>query len=170
MSETLSSLINNNIHFKCFLKKMYVFFLHLLMVVKKYWRISSTFILFYFYFFLFWASPTAHGGSQARGWIGATAAGLHHSHNSGSEPRLQHTTAHGNTGSLTHWARPGIEPTTPWFPVRFLSSVPQWELLNFYSNNKISYYLLKVRENTPNILELWKSSWFFQLTAMLATF
>ena len=24
-----------------------------------------------------------------------------------------YTTAHGNTGSLTHWARPGSEPTTP---------------------------------------------------------
>ena len=31
----------------------------------------------------------AYGGSQARGPIGATAAGLHHSHsNKGSEPLL----------------------------------------------------------------------------------
>ncbi len=36
-----------------------------------------------------WAAPTAYGGSQARGLIGAVAAGLHHSHsNAGSEPRL----------------------------------------------------------------------------------
>ena len=27
------------------------------------------------------------------------------------------TTAHGNTGSLTHWARPRIEPETSWFLV-----------------------------------------------------
>ena len=34
----------------------------------------------------------AHGSSQARGQIGATAAGLHHSHsNEGSEPCLQPT-------------------------------------------------------------------------------
>ena len=34
----------------------------------------------------------AHGGSQARGGIGATAAGLRHSHsNAGSEPLLQPT-------------------------------------------------------------------------------
>ena len=34
----------------------------------------------------------ACGGSQARGQIGATAAGLHHSHsNVGSEPRLRPT-------------------------------------------------------------------------------
>ena len=39
-----------------------------------------------------WAAPTAYGGSQARGRIGAVAAGLHHSHsNVGSELRLQPT-------------------------------------------------------------------------------
>ena len=49
------------------------------------------FILFYF-ILLFRAAPAAYGSSQARGQIGATAAGLHHSHSSlGSEPRLQPT-------------------------------------------------------------------------------
>ena len=39
--------------------------------------------------FFFRAAPAAHGGSQARGQIGATAASLHHSHSStGSEPHL----------------------------------------------------------------------------------
>ena len=38
---------------------------------------------------LFKAAPTAYGDSQARGRIGATAAGLHHRHSdAGSEPRL----------------------------------------------------------------------------------
>ena len=38
------------------------------------------------------AAPAAYGGFQARGLIGAVAAGLHHSHgNSGSEPRPRHT-------------------------------------------------------------------------------
>ena len=33
--------------------------------------------------------PAAYGSSQARGLIGAVAAGLHHSHsNAGSEPHL----------------------------------------------------------------------------------
>jgi len=31
-----------------------------------------------------------------------------------------YTTAHSNAGSLNHWARPGIKPTTSWFPVRFV--------------------------------------------------
>ena len=39
-----------------------------------------------------WAAPTAYGGSQARGLIGAVATGLRQSHsNAGSKPRLQPT-------------------------------------------------------------------------------
>ena len=34
-------------------------------------------------------------------------------------PSATYTTAHGNTGSLTHWARPGIQPATSWFLIRF---------------------------------------------------
>ena len=40
-------------------------------------------------------------------------------------------TAHGNTGSLTHWVRPGIEPTSSWMLVRFVSAEPRWELFHF---------------------------------------
>ena len=48
--------------------------------------------LFVFCVWLFRAAPTAYGGSQARGQIIATAAGLHHSHNhTRSEPCLQPT-------------------------------------------------------------------------------
>ena len=44
------------------------------------------------YFLLFRAAPVAYGSSQARDPIGATAAGLHHSHShAGSEPSLQPT-------------------------------------------------------------------------------
>ena len=47
---------------------------------------------FFFFFGLFRAAPTASGGSQARGQIGAEAIGLHHSHsNAGSEPPPQPT-------------------------------------------------------------------------------
>ena len=50
----------------------------------------------FFFFCLFaisWAAPSAYGGSQARGPIGAVVTGLHQSHsNAGSsEPRLQPT-------------------------------------------------------------------------------
>jgi len=32
-----------------------------------------------------------------------------------------YTTTHSNTGSLTHWARPGIEPATSWFLMGFVN-------------------------------------------------
>ena len=40
-----------------------------------------------------------------------------------------YTIAHRNAGSLTHRAKPGIEPTTSWFLVGFVSTAPQRELL-----------------------------------------
>ena len=43
--------------------------------------------IFFFLFFHFSAAPIAHAGSQARGEIGAVAAGLHQNlSNTGSEP------------------------------------------------------------------------------------
>ena len=49
-------------------------------------------VLFKFFFSLFRAIPAAYGSSQARGGIGAAAAGLHHNHsNMGSELCLQPT-------------------------------------------------------------------------------
>ena len=63
---------------------------------------------------LFRAAPSAYGGSQARSQIGAIATGLCHSHS--------------NAGSSTYQARQGIKPKTSWFLVRFVSTVPQWEL------------------------------------------
>ena len=38
------------------------------------------FLLLLFFFFSLGAAPEAYGSSQARGWIGAAAAGLYHSH------------------------------------------------------------------------------------------
>ena len=55
-----------------------------------------------FFLLLFRATPVAYGGFQARGLIGAIAAGHSHS-NTGSEPHLPtYTRAHRNAGSLTH--------------------------------------------------------------------
>ena len=51
-----------------------------------------SFFLFFCFFAFSRAAPVAHGGSQARGLIGAVAAGLCHSHsNAGSQLRLQPT-------------------------------------------------------------------------------
>ena len=77
-------------------------------------------VLFFCLFVLF-----AYGGSQARGRIGAVAASLHNSHS--------------NAGSLTHWARPGIEPATSWFLIGFVSATPWWELQSWYSWKRNCY-------------------------------
>ena len=60
--------------------------------------ITDNIVMLYLFFFLFVfvffaisrAAPVAYGGSQARGLIGAVAAGIHPGHsNVGSELRLQ---------------------------------------------------------------------------------
>ena len=77
-----------------------------------------------FSFFLFGAAHVAYGTSQARGWsyscqpqqcqIRAASA--------------TYTTAHGNARSLAHWVRSGIESSTSWLLVGFVSAAPQQEL------------------------------------------
>ena len=85
----------------------------------------------FFFFLLFRATLAAYGGSQARGLIGATAAtatGATATPFKISATSANCTTAHGNARSLIHRARPGIEATPSWFVVRFISTVPRWEL------------------------------------------
>ena len=64
------------------------------------------------------ATPAAYGRFKARGWIGAAAACLQHQIQATS---AVYTTAQGNARSLTHWARPGIEPTSSWIQVKFVT-------------------------------------------------
>ena len=119
---------------------------------REFWNISNKpnyafslyiyfyLFIFYFYFFAcFRASPAAYGSSQARVWIGAAAAGVCHSHsNAGSELlSVNYTTAHGNTGSLTHWVRPGVELASSWILVG-----AQWELLYLLLNQHLMFLLL----------------------------
>ena len=70
----------------------------------------------FFYFFIFLSFPELYGGSQARGLIRAIAASLCQIWATSAT----NTTTQGNTGSLTHWARPGIKPAASWFLVRFV--------------------------------------------------
>ena len=49
------------------------------------------------------------------------------------ELQLQaYTTALSNTRSLTHWAGPGVKPTSSWILVGFFTAEPQWEFLNTF--------------------------------------
>ena len=83
--------------------------------------------IFYFVFFIT-ATPAAYESSQARSGIGAAAASLHHSHWQHQiwAVSLTYATACDNTGSLTHWGRPEIGPT---------SSRTLWWVLNLLSHN-----------------------------------
>ena len=59
-------------------------------VYEVFFNKQKVYILIFFFFFM--AAPKAYGGSQAKDWIGAVAAGLRHSHsNASSEPRLRYT-------------------------------------------------------------------------------
>ena len=93
---------------------------------------------FFSVFCLFRAASAAHGGSQARGLIGATPQPQQRQIRAASST---YTTTHGNTGSLTHWRRPGIEPATSCFLVRSISTVPQWELLYILGTVVLSFLM-----------------------------
>ena len=93
------------------------------------------FIYFFFRSVFSRATPMAYGGSQARGPIRVAAADLHQPQPKQRGIRaasVNHTTAHGNVGSLAHWARPGIELETSWFLVGFVSAAP-WRELRLHS-------------------------------------
>ena len=100
---------------------------------------GSFFFFFFFFFFvlcLFRVTPTAHGGSQARGPIGATAAGLCHSHsNARSELALRPTPQlmAMPDPQPTERGRAGIKPVTSWFLVGFVSTAPRRELPRIHS-------------------------------------
>ena len=84
-------------------------------------EIHSVFI--YLFILLFRAAGVAHGRSQARG------KNLSCSCQPTPQPQQcqiqvvssTYTTAHGNTRSLTHWARSGIEPASSWILLGFLT-------------------------------------------------
>ena len=71
--------------------------------------------------------PTEYGSSQARGKLEMKLLAYG---TAGQIPAMSatYTIAHGNAGSLTHWAGPGMEPETSWILVGFITSEPQQEL------------------------------------------
>ena len=93
--------------------------------------IFSFFFFFCLFFAISWATPVAYGGSQARGQIRAVASGLHCSHS--------------NVRCLTHWARLGIEPTSSWILVGFVTTESQGELLflGFWGSSILFLYWLQ---------------------------
>ena len=90
-----------------------------------------TFHLLIFIFGLFKFTPKAYASSQARGWIGVAAASHSHSH-ARFKPHLKlMPQLMATLDPLIHWARPGIEPSSSWILIRFITAEPQWELLEW---------------------------------------
>ena len=75
------------------------------------WQQNSLSFFFVCLFYLFRATSMTYGICQARGWMGAIAAGLHHSHsNVVSEPYLQ-PTPH---SSWQHWILNPLSRVRDW--------------------------------------------------------
>ena len=101
-------------------------------------------------------SPTAYGSSQARGWIGAAAAGLHHSpSNARSEPCLWPTpqlTAMPDP-LPTEWGQ-GIKPLSSWILIGFVTIELQWKLpivFLFMSNNQKLMLIMPINNSIKNV-------------------
>ena len=80
------------------------------------------------------------------GRTGAGAAGLHHSHS--------------NAGCLTHWVRLGIETTSSWIPVRYVTAEPQQELCQSQLYKTFFPFLFSFcsgKSDSPAIL--WTGGW-----------
>ena len=106
------------------------------------------FFLFFFFFCFFRAAPSAYGGSQARGLSSRICSCWPQPQQRGIRAASStHTTAHRNAGSLTHWVKPGIEPATSLFLVRFVSTMPWQELLSLYYQSRIA------RHSEPTLRE-----------------
>ena len=108
-------------------------------------QVCGFFFFLSFVFCLFRATPVVCGGSHARGLICWPMPEPQQCQTQATS--ATYTTGNGNTGSLTYWARPGIEPTTSWLLVRSISAVPRWKLwyveyLYVYEQNKIGLWWL----------------------------
>ena len=80
---------------------------------------------------LFRAACVAYGSSQGRVELELQMP-AYNTDTARQNPRHVCNLAHGNTGSLTHRARPGIEPVSSWILVRFVTTEPQWKLFFFF--------------------------------------
>ena len=54
--------------------------------------------------------------------------------------------AHSNAESLTHWVRPGIDPSSSWILVRFITAEPKQELPKaLISDNEVLSYICLIK-------------------------
>ena len=92
---------------------------------------------------------------------------------------VTYTTAHSNSGSLDHWASPGIEPTTSWFLVRFIHHCamkgnPISRIFNYQNPIACIFFLSdclflfhKIDFNCIQVISSISSSFFLLLSSIL---
>ena len=69
---------------------------------------------------------------------------------------VTYTTAHSNTGSSTHWARPGIEPASSWIRLRFLNhcatmGTPTFKNVQYSINYRKTLSNKSLKFNCPSL-------------------
>ena len=91
--------------------------------------------LFFFFFsgLPLWCMEVPRLGVESEPWRPAYATAT----------SVTYTTAHGNNGTLTYWARTGIELASPWLLVGFVTTELQQKLpfLNILNHFEISGYV-----------------------------
>ena len=104
----------------------------------------------YIYICFYRAAPAAYGSSWARGsnWSRSCWPVPQPQQRQIWAASAIYTTAHGNTGLLTHWAGPGIKLTSSWILVRFISTPMAyfWAFEILKNTKKVSlliYYIFK---------------------------
>ena len=139
------SLIHYELNFTYCVRMSSALFFYLWILLSKH---HFFFFFFFFFFCLFRAMSVAYGGSQARGRIGAKSA--------------IYTTGHVNARSLTHWVKPGMEPATLWFLIRFISAAPRQELL--FDLNCLSTFAKSIDQNVKHYF------WNFNFVSLICFF
>ena len=99
-------------------------------------------ILLLLFFFIFRDTPKAYEVARLGVKLELQLASLHHSHsNNGPKPHLEPTPKPmAMSDPLTHWVRPGNDPTSSWILVGFLT---HWATVGtpFFSLLKISIFI-----------------------------
>ena len=82
-------------------------------------------IKFHFFLFFLRAALLPHGVPRLElNWSCSCQSTLQPQQHRIWASSVTYTTAQANTGSLTHWARPGMEPVSSWLLVRFTNAKP----------------------------------------------
>ena len=126
----------------------------------SYYQISHTHTHYIYIYSLFRSTPSEHGSSKAGGWIRACRLPAYTTATATWDP--SHTCdlhqISQQCRSLTHWVRLGIEPTSSWILVGFITFEPQQGLKSMLKKglNESVSPCLSIFEYPQSGTERWK--------------